>query len=113
MSFIPQNKNHQEQVQGIKKTSSCYPVYSVLPPLLCFAGTKSSSAIDSKGKNMPDDKEKEDEENEVLDFFKEEKTPDLISQLLSVENVKKEEKKEEGDEEEEEILDPLGVIRYG
>lgn len=63
---------------------------------------------------MPDDREKEDEENEALDFFKEEKTPDLISQLLSVENVKKGEEKEEGDEEEEEeILDPLGIIRYG
>lgn len=62
---------------------------------------------------MPDGREKEDEENEALDFFKEEKTPDLISQLLSVENVKKGEKKEEGDEEEEEILDPLGIMRYG
>ncbi|NWT90879.1 H1BP3 protein, partial [Lanius ludovicianus] len=80
------------------------------PELLEFLGTKSSSAVDFKGKNVPDDREK-DEENEALDFFKEEKTPDLISQLLSVENVKKEEKKKEGDEEEEEILDPLGVIR--
>ncbi|NXE34137.1 H1BP3 protein, partial [Ptilorrhoa leucosticta] len=82
------------------------------PELLEFLGTKSSSAVDFKGKNVPDDREKEDdEENEALDFFKEEKAPDLISQLLSVENVKKEEKKEEGDEEEEEILDPLGIIR--
>ncbi|XP_036235187.1 HCLS1-binding protein 3 [Molothrus ater] len=81
------------------------------PELLEFLGTKSSSAIDFKGKNMPDDREKEDEENEALDFFKEEKTPDLISQLLSVEDVKKGEKKEGGDEEEEEILDPLGIIR--
>ncbi|NXC37502.1 H1BP3 protein, partial [Campylorhamphus procurvoides] len=80
------------------------------PELLEFLGTKSSSAIDFKGKNMPDDREKEDEENEALDFFKEEKTPDLISQLLSVQNVKKEEKEEE-EEEEEEILDPLGIIR--
>lgn len=100
-------------MQGIKKACNCYLVYSVLPSLLCFAGTKSSSAVDFKGKNKPDDKEKEDEENEALDFFKEEKTPDLISQLLSVENVKKGEKKEEEDEEEEEILDPLGIIRYG
>ncbi|NXD55697.1 H1BP3 protein, partial [Corvus moneduloides] len=82
------------------------------PELLEFLGTKSSSAVDFKGKNMLDDREKEDEENEALDFFKEEKTPDLISQLLTVENVKKEEKKEEGDEEEEEILDPLGVISW-
>ncbi|NXG24762.1 H1BP3 protein, partial [Grallaria varia] len=81
------------------------------PELLEFLGTKSSSAIDFKGKNMPDDREKEDEENEALDFFKEEKTPDLISQLLSAQNVKKREKKEEEEEEEEEILDPLGIIR--
>ncbi|XP_027565998.1 HCLS1-binding protein 3 [Pipra filicauda] len=78
------------------------------PELLEFLGTKSSSAIDFKGKNVPDDKDKEDEENEVMDFFKEEKTPDLISQLLSVQNVKKREEKEE---EEEEVLDPLGIIR--
>lgn len=83
-----------------------------MPLLLYFAGTKSSNAIDFKGKNVPPDKEKEDEENEALDFFKEEKTPDLISQLLSVENVKIGEKKEEGGEEEEEFLDPLGIIRY-
>ncbi|XP_058657773.1 HCLS1-binding protein 3 isoform X1 [Ammospiza nelsoni] len=81
------------------------------PELLEFLGTKSSSAVDFKGKNLPDDREKEDEENEALDFFKEEKTPDLISQLLSVEDAKKGEKKEGGDEEEEEILDPLGIIR--
>ncbi|NWQ79141.1 H1BP3 protein, partial [Columbina picui] len=82
------------------------------PELLEFLGTKSTSAIDFKGKNIPDDKEKEDEENEALDFFKEEKTPDLISQLSSVENAKKggEEEKEE-EEEEEEDLDPLGIIR--
>ncbi|XP_027760216.1 HCLS1-binding protein 3 isoform X2 [Empidonax traillii] len=79
------------------------------PELLEFLGTKSSSAVNFKGKNMPDDKDKEDEENEVMDFFKEEKTPDLISQLLSVQNVKKGEEKEE--EEEEEVLDPLGIIR--
>ncbi|XP_027496930.1 HCLS1-binding protein 3 isoform X1 [Corapipo altera] len=82
------------------------------PELLEFLGTKSSSAIDFKGKNMPDDKDKEDEENEVMDFFKEEKTPDLISQLLSLQNVKKgEEKEEEEEDEEEEILDPLGIIK--
>ncbi|NXP02357.1 H1BP3 protein, partial [Thinocorus orbignyianus] len=82
------------------------------PELLEFLGTKSTSAIDFKGKNIPDDKEKEDEENEAFDFFKEEKTPDLISQLSSVENAKKGEKKEEEEEEEEEeVLDPLGIIR--
>ncbi|NXT75421.1 H1BP3 protein, partial [Zapornia atra] len=79
------------------------------PELLEFLGTKSSSAIDFKGKNIPDDKER-DEESEALDFFKEEKTPDLISQLASVEDTKKGEKNEE--EEEEEDLDPLGLIRY-
>lgn len=79
-----------------------------------FAGTKSTSVIDFKGKNIPDDKEKEDEENEALDFFKEEKTPDLISELVSVKGAKKcEKKEEEEEEEEEEDLDPLGIIRYG
>ncbi|NXS50240.1 H1BP3 protein, partial [Balaeniceps rex] len=80
------------------------------PELLEFLGTKSTTAVDFKGKNIPDDKEKEDEENEALDFFKEEKTTDLISQLSSVENAKRGEKKEE--EGEEEDLDPLGIIRY-
>ncbi|NXI93345.1 H1BP3 protein, partial [Psophia crepitans] len=81
------------------------------PELLEFLGTKSTSAIDFKGKNVPDDNipEREDEESEALDFFKEEKTPDLISQLSSAENAKKGEKKEE--EEEEEVLDPLGIMR--
>ncbi|NXN93248.1 H1BP3 protein, partial [Rhinopomastus cyanomelas] len=79
------------------------------PELLEFLGTKSTSAVDFKGcKNIPDDKEKEDEENDALDFFKEEKTSDLISQLSS-ENAKSGEEKEE---EEEEVLDPLGIIRY-
>lgn len=88
-------------------------MYSVLHSVSYFAGTKSSSAIDFKGKNIPDDKEKEDKENEAWDFFKEEKMPDLTSQLSSVENAKKGEKKEEEEEEEEEDLDPLGIIRYG
>lgn len=83
-------------------------MYSVL--LLFVAGTKSTSAIDFKSKNIPYDEEKGDEESEAFDFFKEEKTPDLISELSSMENDKKREKKEE---EEEEYLDPLGIIRYG
>ncbi|NWU88489.1 H1BP3 protein, partial [Upupa epops] len=78
------------------------------PELLEFLGTKSTSAIDFKGKNVPDD-EKEDKETDALDFFKEEKTPDLISQLSSVQNIKPGEKNEE---EEEDVLDPLGIIRY-
>ncbi|XP_065587203.1 HCLS1-binding protein 3 [Cyrtonyx montezumae] len=77
------------------------------PELLEFLGTKSTGVIDFKGKNVPDDEEKE-EENDALDFFKEEKTPDLISKLAAPESAKKDEKKEE---EEEEDLDPLGVIR--
>ncbi|XP_064002459.1 HCLS1-binding protein 3 isoform X1 [Pogoniulus pusillus] len=77
------------------------------PELLEFLGTKSTSATDFKGRNIPDDKEK-DEENEAFDFFKE-KTSDLISQLSSVKNAGKGEIKEE--EEEEEDLDPLGIIR--
>ncbi|XP_040408342.1 HCLS1-binding protein 3 isoform X2 [Cygnus olor] len=85
---------------------------AVCPELLEFLGTKSTSVIDFKGKNIPDDKEKEDEENEALDFFKEEQTPDLISELASVESAKKcEKKEEEQEEEEEEDLDPLGIIR--
>ncbi|XP_072188628.1 HCLS1-binding protein 3 [Excalfactoria chinensis] len=79
------------------------------PELLEFLGTKSPGVTDFKGRNIPDDKEKEDEENDALDFFKEEKTPDLISKLATLENAKKNEKKEE--EEEEEDLDPLGIIR--
>ncbi|XP_054035866.1 HCLS1-binding protein 3 [Dryobates pubescens] len=78
------------------------------PELLEFLGTKSTSATDFKGKNIPDDREN-DEENEAFDFFKEEKTPDLISQLSSVKNARKGEKEEE--EEEEEDLDPLGIIK--
>ncbi|XP_025948123.2 HCLS1-binding protein 3 [Dromaius novaehollandiae] len=82
------------------------------PELLEFLGRKSTSVVDFKSKNIPDDKDKEDEENEALDFFKEEKTPDLISQLASVENAKKgQRKEEEEEEEEEEVLDPLGIIR--
>ncbi|NXJ04399.1 H1BP3 protein, partial [Odontophorus gujanensis] len=78
------------------------------PELLEFLGTKSTGVIDLKGKNVPDDEEKE--ENDALDFFKEEKMPDLISKLATSESAKKDEKKEE-EEEEEEDLDPLGVIR--
>ncbi|KGL85467.1 HCLS1-binding protein 3, partial [Tinamus guttatus] len=82
------------------------------PELLEFLGTKSTAVIDFKSKNIPDDKDKEDEENEVLDFFKEEKKPDVISQLAPVKNVEKGHKTEEEEqEEEEEALDPLGIMR--
>ncbi|XP_010139504.1 PREDICTED: HCLS1-binding protein 3, partial [Buceros rhinoceros silvestris] len=93
----------------IMKFISKHEDLATCPELLEFLGTKSTSAIDFKSKNIPDDKEKAEEENEALDFFKEEKTPDLISELSSMENDKKGEKKEE--EEEEEDLDPLGIIR--
>ncbi|XP_075779545.1 HCLS1-binding protein 3 [Pelodiscus sinensis] len=73
------------------------------PELLEFLGTKSTSVIDLKGKNVPDE-ELEDEENEVLDFFKEEKTSDIIPQLGLVKN-------QDVEEEEEEDVDPLGIIR--
>ncbi|XP_025900672.1 HCLS1-binding protein 3 [Nothoprocta perdicaria] len=82
------------------------------PELLEFLGTKSTGVIDFKSKNIPDDKDKEDEENEVLDFFKEEKKPDVISQLMSVKNAEKGHKiEEEEQEEDEEALDPLGIMR--
>ncbi|NWI11285.1 H1BP3 protein, partial [Crypturellus soui] len=82
------------------------------PELLEFLGTKSTGAVDFKSKNISDDKDKEDEENEVLDFFKEEKKPDVISQLASVKNAEKGHKTEEEEqEEEEEALDPLGIMR--
>ncbi|NWX90947.1 H1BP3 protein, partial [Nothoprocta pentlandii] len=82
------------------------------PELLEFLGTKSTGVIDFRSKNIPDDKDKEDEENEVLDFFKEEKKPDVISQLMSVKNAEKGHKiEEEEQEEDEEALDPLGIMR--
>ncbi|KAM9156022.1 HCLS1-binding protein 3 [Pangshura tecta] len=76
------------------------------PELLEFLGTKSTSVIDMKGKNVPEEEE-EDEENEELDFFKEEMTSDIIPRfgLVKDQDAKKEE------EEEEEDVDPLGIIR--
>ncbi|XP_030411207.1 HCLS1-binding protein 3 [Gopherus evgoodei] len=75
------------------------------PELLEFLGTKSTSVIDLKGKNVPEEEE-EDEENEELDFFKEERTSDIIPPfgLVKDQDAKKE-------EEEEEDVDPLGIIR--
>ncbi|XP_024056369.1 HCLS1-binding protein 3 [Terrapene carolina triunguis] len=76
------------------------------PELLEFLGTKSTSVIDLKGKNVPEEEE-EDEENEELDFFKEERTSDIIPRfgLVKDQDARKEE------EEEEEDVDPLGIIR--
>ncbi|XP_034622477.1 HCLS1-binding protein 3 isoform X4 [Trachemys scripta elegans] len=76
------------------------------PELLEFLGTKSTSVIDLKGKNVPEEEEK-DEETEELDFFKEERTSDIIPRfgLVKDQDARKEE------EEEEEDVDPLGIIR--
>uniref|UniRef100_A0A8C8RR98 HCLS1-binding protein 3 n=1 Tax=Pelusios castaneus TaxID=367368 RepID=A0A8C8RR98_9SAUR len=73
------------------------------PELLEFLGTKSTSVIDFKGKNVPEEEEK-DESNEVFDFFKEESTSDVIPQSKLV-------KVQDAEEEEEEDVDPLGIIR--
>ncbi|XP_074847428.1 HCLS1-binding protein 3 [Carettochelys insculpta] len=72
------------------------------PELLEFLGTKSTSVIDLKGKNVPE--KDEDEENEALDFFKEEKPSNVIPPLGLV-------KDQDAEEEEEEDVDPLGIIR--
>ncbi|XP_060643018.2 HCLS1-binding protein 3 [Anolis sagrei] len=85
------------------------------PELLEFLGTRSSSTTDVKGKNLPD-KEEEDEENEAFDFFKEERTPDVIPQFPSpkkpdVKVEKEKEEEEEEEEEEQEDIDPLGVLK--
>ncbi|XP_042302028.1 HCLS1-binding protein 3 [Sceloporus undulatus] len=83
------------------------------PELLEFLGTRPSSIIDVKGKNLPD---KEDEENEVFDFFKEERTDNVIPQFPSpkeqeVKVGKEEEEEEEEEEEAQEDVDPLGVLK--
>ncbi|XP_074803635.1 HCLS1-binding protein 3 isoform X2 [Natator depressus] len=75
------------------------------PELLEFLGTKSTSVIDLKGKNVPE--EEEDEENEELDFFKEERTSDILPRFGLV----KDQDAEKEEEEEEEDVDPLGIIR--
>ncbi|XP_007437712.1 HCLS1-binding protein 3 isoform X1 [Python bivittatus] len=77
------------------------------PELLEFLGTRSTSVIDVKSKNLPK-KEEEDEETESFDFFKEEKIPDVISQFSS---FKGQDAKKEKEEEEENDVDPLGVLK--
>ncbi|XP_058035485.1 HCLS1-binding protein 3 isoform X1 [Ahaetulla prasina] len=76
------------------------------PELLEFLGTRSTSIIDVKSKNLPK-KEEEDDETEGFDFFKEEKIPDVISQFSSFKSqeAKKETEEEDGD------VDPLGVLK--
>ncbi|XP_019392889.1 PREDICTED: HCLS1-binding protein 3 [Crocodylus porosus] len=76
------------------------------PELLEFLGTKFTGVIDLKGKNVPDDRE-EEEEHEVLDFFKE-RTSNTVSQMPVVTGQGA---KKEDEEEEEEDVDPLGIIR--
>ncbi|XP_066467815.1 HCLS1-binding protein 3 [Tiliqua scincoides] len=80
------------------------------PELLEFLGTRSTSAIDLKSKNLPD-KEEEDEENDVLDFFKEERTSDAIPQFKPLNNQDVRIGKEEEEDDEEDDVDPLGVIK--
>ncbi|KAG8124317.1 hypothetical protein E2320_019631 [Naja naja] len=76
------------------------------PELLEFLGTRSTSVIDVKSKNLPK-REEEDDETEGFDFFKEEKIPDVISQFSS---FKSQEAKKETEEEESDV-DPLGVLK--
>lgn len=64
-----------------------------------------AGVVDFKGKNLPD---KEEEENDALDFFREEGESDVIPQFKSV----KEQEVKTAKEEEEDDVDPLGVIKY-
>ncbi|KAL8172931.1 UNVERIFIED_CONTAM: hypothetical protein K2H54_033916 [Gekko kuhli] len=80
------------------------------PELLEFlAGTRSASVVDFKGKNLPD---KEEEENDAFDFFREEGVSDVIPQFKSPKEQGVKSAKEEEDEEEDDDVDPLGVIKY-
>ncbi|XP_044301065.1 HCLS1-binding protein 3 isoform X4 [Varanus komodoensis] len=81
------------------------------PELLEFLGTRSTSIVDIKGKNLPD-KEEEDEDDEALDFFKEEEVPNIIPQLKTskAQDVKAG-KEEDKVEEEDDDVDPLGVLK--
>uniref|UniRef100_A0A8D0L833 HCLS1 binding protein 3 n=1 Tax=Sphenodon punctatus TaxID=8508 RepID=A0A8D0L833_SPHPU len=76
--------------------------------LLEFLGTRSTTIVDLKGKNVPD-KEEEEEDNEAFDFFKEEQSSDVIPQF----NPLKDQDAKNVEEEEEEDLDPLGILKYG
>ncbi|XP_015265574.1 PREDICTED: HCLS1-binding protein 3 isoform X2 [Gekko japonicus] len=78
------------------------------PELLEFLGTRSASVVDFKGKNLPD---KEEEENEAFDFFREEGASDIIPQFKSSKEQGVKSTKEEEDEEEDDDVDPLGVIK--
>lgn len=77
---------------------------------LPLTGTRSTSVIDIKGKNLPE----EDEEEEVVDFFREERVTDVIPKLKSLNEygLVKETIKVEEEEEENDGIDPLGAIKY-
>ncbi|XP_061478668.1 HCLS1-binding protein 3 isoform X2 [Rhineura floridana] len=79
------------------------------PELMEFLGTRSTSIIEVKGKNLPD--EEGSDENEAFDFFKEERMSDLIPQFQSLKKQDVEVEKEKEEEEEEDDVDPLGVIK--
>ncbi|XP_060089459.1 HCLS1-binding protein 3 isoform X1 [Heteronotia binoei] len=77
------------------------------PELLEFlAGTRSANVVDFRDKNLPD---KEEEENEAFDFFREEGASDIIPQFQSLKEQGVKSAKEEEDEEDD--VDPLGVIK--
>ncbi|XP_077167580.1 HCLS1-binding protein 3 [Paroedura picta] len=80
------------------------------PELLEFLGTRSASVVDFKGKNLPD---KEEEENEAFDFFREEGESDVIPQFKSLneQGAKSVKAEEEEGEEDGDDGDPLGVIK--
>uniref|UniRef100_A0ACB8GDV7 HCLS1-binding protein 3 n=1 Tax=Sphaerodactylus townsendi TaxID=933632 RepID=A0ACB8GDV7_9SAUR len=79
------------------------------PELLEFLGTRSAGGVDFKGKNLPD---KEEEDNEAFDFFREKGVPDIVPQFESLKERDIKSAKEEEDEEEDGDIDPLGVIKY-
>ncbi|XP_048355046.1 HCLS1-binding protein 3 [Sphaerodactylus townsendi] len=78
------------------------------PELLEFLGTRSAGGVDFKGKNLPD---KEEEDNEAFDFFREKGVPDIVPQFESLKERDIKSAKEEEDEEEDGDIDPLGVIK--
>ncbi|XP_029451842.1 HCLS1-binding protein 3 isoform X2 [Rhinatrema bivittatum] len=84
------------------------------PLLLEFLGTKSTSVVDTKSKNIFDNQhEEEEEEGEPLDFFREDKTSDVVPQLkpTTVPEPQRIEEQKVEEEEEEEALDPLGIMK--
>ncbi|XP_054830392.1 HCLS1-binding protein 3 isoform X2 [Eublepharis macularius] len=89
----------------IMRSISKEPDLATSPELLEFLGTRSASLVDFKGKNLPD---KEEEESEAFDFFREEGVPDVVPQIKS---LKEQDVKSAKEEEEDDDGDPLGVIK--